>query len=251
MRPFVLIQISDLHIGAEWTGGDPESKLAAAVAAVNAFRGGADAILVSGDLTEHGGEGEYELARELLSELRAPLHVIPGNHDERGALRRAFGLPGEGAEPIQYAVDLGPLRLLALDTTNPGSDAGELDEARLAWLEAELAREPERPALIALHHPPLAIGIGVWDEIGLAAAGREGLERIVAASPQILGMVSGHVHRTLLGQLGGRPALAIPSVYQQAKLEWDLAEIELTADPPAFAVHTLVSGRLVSHIQPF
>lgn len=251
MRPFVLIQISDLHIGAEWSGGDPERTLAAAVAAVAAFPGGADAILVSGDLTENGGEAEYARARALLAGLPAPCHVIPGNHDERGALRRAFELPGKGEEPIQYAVDLGPLRLLALDTLCPGGDAGELDEARLAWLEEELAREPGRPALIALHHPPLAIGIEVWDEIGLAAAGRERLERIVAANPQVLGLVSGHVHRAIVGQVGGRPALAIPSVYQQARLAWDLEEIELTADPPAFAIHTLVDGRLISHIQPY
>ena len=250
-RAFLLIQISDLHIGAEWPAGDPERTLAAAVEAVNRFPTPADAVLVSGDLTEHGGDREYAIARGLLSRLRAPFHVIPGNHDERGALRRAFGLPGEGAEPIQYAVDLGPLRLLALDTLRPGGDAGELGRERLAWLEAELAREPERPALIALHHPPLEIGIEVWDEIGLGAADRRALERVVAASPQVLGLLSGHVHRALVGQLGGRPALAIPSVYQQARLDFGLEEIELCGDPPAFGVHTLVDGRLVSHVQPF
>jgi len=251
VRPFVLIQISDLHIGAEWTGGDPKRTLAAAVAAVNGFPGGADAVLVSGDLTEHGGAAEYELARQMLSGIGPMALVIPGNHDERAAMRAAFDLPGEGSEPIQYGVDLGPLRLIALDTTRPGNNAGELDDARLAWLENALSQGPERPTLIALHHPPLAIGIEVWDEIGLDAAGRKSLERIVAANPQVLGTVSGHVHRTLLGQIGGRPALAIPSVYQQARLAWELDEIELCADPPAFAVHTLIDGRLISHIQPF
>jgi 3',5'-cyclic-AMP phosphodiesterase len=251
MRPFILAQISDIHIGAEWPAGDPVPALEAAVAAVNAFPNRPDAILVTGDLTETGAEADYEVARALLAALPAPCHVIPGNHDERGALRRVFDLPGEGAEPIQYAVDLGPLRLLALDSVQPGSDEGDLDEGRIAWLEAELGREPERPALIAVHHPPLRIGIEVWDEIGLAAHGREALERVVADNPQVLGLVSGHVHRTLLGQLGGRPALAIPSVYQQARLEFGLEEIELSADPPAFAVHTLVDGRLVSHVQPY
>ncbi len=251
MRPFILIQISDLHIGAAWSDGDPAQAVAAAVAAVGRFPDRPDAVLVSGDLTERGGDAEYAAVRELLAGLPAPYHVIPGNHDERAALLRAFDLPGEGAEPIQYAVDLGPLRLLALDTLSPGSEHGALDGERRAWLERELAREPERPTLLALHHPPLRIGIEVWDEIGLAAADCEALERLIAANPQVLGTVSGHVHRALVGQLGGRPALAIPSVYLQARLAFGLEEIELCADPPAFAVHTLLDGRLVSHVQPY
>jgi Icc protein len=251
LAPFILIQISDLHIGAEWTGADPREALAKAIAAVAAFPDRPDAVLVSGDLTEHGGEAEYELAAELLAGLPAPFHVLPGNHDRRAPLRRAFGLAGAGEEPIQYAVDLGPLRLLALDSLRPGRDRGGLDERRLAWLESELRREPGRPALIAVHHPPLRLGIRVWDEIGLDAEGCAGLERVVAANPQVLGIVSGHVHRALVGQVGGRPALAVPSVYAQARLDFGLRKIELCADPPAFAVHTLLDGRLVSHIQPF
>lgn len=250
-RPFLLVQISDLHIGAEWTEGDPVAALARAVDAVRAFPVRPEAIVVSGDLTEHGGDGEYATVRELLARLPAPAHVLPGNHDERAALRRAFELPGAGAEAVQYAVDLGPLRLLALDTVRPGSGAGELDGERLAWLEAELARAPDRPALIALHHLPLELGIAVWDEIGIPAADRAGLERVVAANPQVLGLVCGHVHRTVVGHLGGRPVMAVPSVYERSKLDFAMAEIELCGDPPAFAVHSLVDGRLVSHLQPY
>jgi Icc protein len=47
-------------------------------------------VLVSGGLTEHAADSEYEQARELLASLGAPLHVLPGNHDDRAALRRHF-----------------------------------------------------------------------------------------------------------------------------------------------------------------
>lgn len=251
VRPPLLIQISDLHLGAAWSAGDAVPSVRAAIDAVNRFPAAAEAVIVTGDLSESGAAADYELARELLAEVEAPVYVLPGNHDDRARLRRAFALPGEGAEPIQYAAELGPLRLLALDSTRPGSDGGELDAARIAWLEAELARAPERPTLVALHHPPLAIGIAVWDEIGLEAGGRAGLERVLASHPQVLGTVSGHVHRTLVGQVAGRPALAIPSTYEQTLLAYDLTEIELSGDPPAFAVHSLIDGRLVSHIQPY
>jgi 3',5'-cyclic AMP phosphodiesterase CpdA len=250
MPPFV-IQLSDLHLGAAWPAGDPVRALAAAVAAVNAFPARPEAVLVTGDLAELAAPEAYEAAREELSRLRAPFHVLPGNHDDRGLLRRAFALAGEGAEPIQYSLDLGPLRIVILDTVVPGSDGGALDGGRLAWLESELGREPGRPTLIAMHHPPLQTAVRVWDEIALASVDRDALEQLVAASPQVVGLIAGHLHRAVFSQLAGRPVVAIPSVYEQAKLDFELTDFEMSADPPAFAVHTLVSGRLVTHVQPF
>lgn len=246
-----MIQISDLHFGARWPAGDPAAALARAVDAVNRLPDRALAVLVSGDLCDVATAANYELAREGLSRLEAPFHVLPGNHDERAPMRECFGLPGEGAEPIQYAVELDPFRLLVLASIVPGSDAGSLDEGRLGWLEAELAGAPERPTLIAMHHPPLLTAVPVWDEIALAAPDREALERLVAANPQVLGCVAGHLHRTVLSELGSRPVVSIPSVYEQATLDFRLTDFEMSSDPPAFAVHTLVDGRLVSHIQPF
>ena len=99
-RPFLLAQLSDPHIGADWGGGDPVAGLAAAVAAVLALPQAPDAVLVSGDLVDHATDAEYEQARKLLAPLRAPLFVLPGNHDDRGALRRHFGVPGAGSEPV-------------------------------------------------------------------------------------------------------------------------------------------------------
>jgi 3',5'-cyclic-AMP phosphodiesterase len=65
-----------------------------------------------------------------------PVHVLPGNHDDRDALHRHFGIPGRGGAFVQYTADLGPLRLLVTDSTRPGEGRGELDAERLAWLDA-------------------------------------------------------------------------------------------------------------------
>src|SRR4051794_9050743 len=166
--PFLIVQLSDPHIGAAWADSDPVAGLAAAVAAVRALNPQPDAVLVTGDLADAGADGEYERVRELLAPLNAPTYVLPGNHDDRATLRRRFALPGSGAEPVCYAVDLGPVRLVVLDSTIPGEDPGALDDARLAWLESTLAAAPEQPALIAMHHPPLLTGVPAGGEIGLA-----------------------------------------------------------------------------------
>ena len=102
----------------------PVAGLAATVDAIRSLQPQPDAVLISGDLVDNAADSEYARLRELLSPLRAPVYVLPGNHDERGALRRNFGLPGAGAEPVQYSVDLnGELRLVVVDSLRPGEDS--------------------------------------------------------------------------------------------------------------------------------
>src|ERR671936_205026 len=128
-KPFLLVQLSDPHIGAEWGGGDSVAGLAAAVESVRALEPNPDALLISGDLADHAADTEYEQVRELLAPLEAPVYVLPGNHDDRLALRRHFGVPGADGEPVQYSADLGPLRLVVLDSTGNRSveEPGEPD----------------------------------------------------------------------------------------------------------------------------
>jgi 3',5'-cyclic-AMP phosphodiesterase len=248
--PFLLAQLSDFHIGAEWGIGDPAAGLAAAVRTVCAMRPQPDAVLVSGDLADTPADEEYEEVRELLAPLRAPLYVLPGNHDDRAALSRHFGVPGARGEPVQYSADLGPLRLVVLDTTRPGEDPGALDAERLGWLDAELAAAPDRPTLLAMHHPPLATGIPVWDELGLPAADRRALARVVERHGHVRRLVAGHVHRTIAAELAGRAVLTVPSTYVQARLNFAAQELELAAEPAGFALHAVLDGEVVSHVQP-
>ena len=248
--PFLLAHLSDPHIGAEWADSDPVAGLAAAVESVRSMRPQPDAVLVSGDLADNATDAEYERVRELLAPLKAPLYVLPGNHDDRRALHRHFAVPGAGGEPVQYSVDLGPLRLVVLDTTRPREDPGALDAERLAWLDAELAAAPEVPTLLAMHHPPLVTGVPAWDELGLPAADRRALGDVVARHRQVRRLVAGHVHRTITAELAGRAVLSVSSTYVQARLNFDSEEIELAAEPAGFALHAVLDGELISHVQP-
>ena len=251
--PFLVLQISDPHIGAAWASGergwDPVTGLRNVISEVGGLPDRPDAVLLTGDLSEHGAAAEYATVLEIVSAIGAPLHVIPGNHDDRTALRAQFGLPGSGAEPVHYAADLGPLRLVALDTTIPGRAAGALDADQLAWLDAELAAVPAQPTLLALHHPPLATGVAPWDEIGLAPADRAALGRVLDAHPQVRRLVAGHVHQIITGSLAGRPVLTVPSTYVQARLDFTASELQLGAGPRGFALHALLDGEIVSYVR--
>jgi len=248
--PFFLVQLSDFHIGADWLDIDPVATLAAAIDSVRALHFQPDAVLVTGDIAHHASDAEYEQVLELLAPLRVPLYVLPGNHDDRSSLHRHFGVPGADGEPVQYSADLEHLRLIAIDTTRPGEDPGALDAARLGWLDEELATAPKTPTLLAMHHPPFLTGVRAWDELGLPDADRQALGGVVARHAQVRRIVAGHVHHTIIGELAGRAVLTVPSTYVQLRLDFRSQELELADEPAGFAVHTVLDGELVSHVQP-
>lgn len=247
--PFLLLQLSDTHIGADW-GADPVSDLEAAVASVRKLPDPPNAVLVSGDVANGGTDDQYEKARELLDRLPGPVYVMAGNHDDRAGLRRHFALPGAGDEPIQYAVDLDGLRLVVADTTHPGADAGELDEERLEWLEDALSEAPDRLTVLALHHPPLVAGVAPWDATALRGGHRRALGELLEGHPQVQLLTAGHVHRMIVTRFSGRPLITVPSTHLQTRLNFEAQEFELTPEPPAYVVHAVVDGEVVSHLQP-
>ncbi len=247
--PFLLLQISDTHLGASWEGVDPDQCLQRAVAAIGELPDRPDALLVSGDLTDDGSPAGYARVRKLLAPLGLEPHVLPGNHDLRGPLREEFGLPGAGEEPIDYAVDVGPLRLVCLDTIVPGSDGGTLDAERLEWLDATLAGGPGRPTVLAMHHPPLRTEIPTFERIGLAEEAREALAVVLARHPQVLRIVAGHVHRAIVAELAGRAIVTAPSTYLQVELDFTAPKLQMRPDPPGFVIHAFRDGSLASHLQ--
>jgi 3',5'-cyclic AMP phosphodiesterase CpdA len=248
-RPTLLAQLSDLHLGAEWAGFDPAPRLRRVVDAVLALPNRVDAVIVTGDVAGDGKPGEYALARELLAPLSVPVHVLPGNHDDRAELRRAFGLSGEGADPISYTAQVGPLRLVAFDSTVPGQDFAEFPAEGLRWLDRALAEEPGRPTLLAMHHSPLATAIEEWDGVNMPAPARAALGEVLAAHPQVRAVVGGHLHRVAASSLAGCPVLSAPSTYLQARPNFATESVELDGEPPGFALHALLDGELSSQVE--
>ncbi|MGH8814617.1 MAG: metallophosphoesterase, partial [Advenella sp.] len=118
----ILVQLTDLHIREPnklaYGRLDTAPYLRNCVESVLRLRQKPDAVVLTGDLTDFGRPAEYAHLRQLLAPLDMPLYLLPGNHDDRTNLRAAFPehrYMAQG-EFIQYVVDIGPLRLIALDT---------------------------------------------------------------------------------------------------------------------------------------
>ena len=225
----LLAQISDLHIGVHDT--DSHTACVRAVERLLALKPLPDAVLVSGDTANTGAPGEHELARELFAALPMPIHHVAGNHDLFA--RRA-----------EYVTSVGPLRLVVADTSIHGRDDGALDVPRLA-----ATLDADTPTIIAMHHPPIRIGMPWIDDIRLQ--NDEELAALLRTKSNVLAVLCGHVHRTATGVCGGVPVHTCTAAYQQAVLEIGASEAVLGDDPPSLLVHAyLDSGELVTHVQP-
>lgn len=249
----MLVQLSDPHVvapGALLDGRiDTPGLLAQAVAAAVALR--PEAVVLTGDLVERGTEAEYAHLRALLAPLACPVWLMPGNHDDHATLRLAFPDHDELhpvlADHVLWVREAAGLRLVALDTVVPRRPHGALCAARLDWLETTLAAAPDRPTLVAMHHPPFVTGIAHMDAMGLRE-GAAALEAVLRRHPQVERVICGHLHRSIVRRFGGTLAMTVPSTAHQIAL--DLAPDAPAAwrrEPPGLAVHLLRGGAVVTH----
>lgn len=189
----LIAQLTDPHLDA--SRPQKAAALATAVRHLLSLPVQPDAVIVTGDCADSGSPEEYRLFKELTAPLPMPVYVVPGNHDHRAEMLREFGGQGEALPDfMQYTVELGPLRLIALDTHIPNAGGGLLCEKRLHWLTERLNEAPETPTLIFMHHPPLVSGLQVMDIIGLR--GSQEFAHIVSQHPQVQRVLAGHTHMT-------------------------------------------------------
>ena len=208
-----------------------------------------DAILITGDIADHGAPHEYERARaELTADV--PVLMLPGNYDERSAYRKVM-LGHNGVAPINEARWIDDVLFALCDSSIPGRDEGLLSAETLAWLRGVLSGT-DAPVFVCLHHPPVPLHNALIDQIRLAES--EKLAALIEECPQVVAVLSGHAHTAAVSTFAGRPLLVAPGVVSTLRLPWTTAK-ELTwantidfDDPPAVAFHVLDhGGRLTTH----
>lgn len=246
----LLAQLSDTHFDLKTRNAERVERVLAYLAALPRQP---DAILLTGDITDAGRPEEYEQALATLRSATIPLWVLPGNHDDRAALRRVLLGEAASAEPLDRAMRLDGLTVALLDSTVPGTGGGELGDDTFAWLTDLLrATPPDDAVLIALHHPTMPMYNTVVDPIRLANP--QWLEQIVAADHRVLGVLTGHMHTMGTTLFGGKPLVVAPSVASTIGGAWEVTapgEVPIDYAPdPAVLLHVIDEGRLTTLLRP-
>lgn len=250
-----VIQLSDLHLtaaGGELFGSSPRARLEMALERIVAEHGDADFCLLTGDLADAGGDAAYAALAAALRRLPIPAHLLPGNHDSRAALRRHFPqLPADQGGFLQTALATPAGRFLLLDTVETGAPWGSYCAARLAWLAEQLAASGDEPLWLAMHHPPLALGIPAMDQFALRDAAA--LWSLIAPHrARIRHIFLGHLHRPIGGSWHGIPFSCTSSPNHQVALDLVTLrgdEVPGCREPAGFSVILIDGDSVVVHHQ--
>ncbi len=185
-----------------------------------------DLVIVTGDFTSLALGFEFENIDGLFRENGlSPQNtvIIPGNHDRYTFLAdkldafeagMAAWMPASFHRATGYPMvrDIGPVRLMALDTAvwrNPVRAAGRIDAVQLERLRTALEGCGERWPFIALHHPPFHRGNATLRHY------RTGLDNykdfLEVVGDRAATVVHGHLHVCSRRRIGSMDVIGVPS----------------------------------------
>ena len=179
----MIAHISDLHCGETYF--EP-NLLERAISEVNDLR--PDIVVCSGDLTTFGFRHEYHLAREYVNKIECEsLVVVPGNHDSRNVGYVHFeDLFGERNSVLRK----GGVTIVAVDSTEPDLDNGQVGRGRYRWIEEQFTDE-SRLRIFVLHHHLLPVP-GTGRERNVVYDAGDVIECLQRAGVHLV--LSGHKH---------------------------------------------------------
>ncbi|MEE9342004.1 MAG: 3',5'-cyclic-AMP phosphodiesterase [Gammaproteobacteria bacterium] len=170
-----------------------------------------DLVLATGDLTHDASPAAYARFKNSMARLDVPVYCLPGNHDESKLLMNALN---DGSIYSQKSLlTSNGWRILFLDTTIPGSEAGHLKQEELNFVEKSLSTETNHPVLICLHHP-LAHIASEWLD-SMAIDNGDELLTIAEQHQQVRAVICGHIHQELQTQHQNVQLLGTPSTCVQ------------------------------------
>jgi 3',5'-cyclic-AMP phosphodiesterase len=180
---FRIAHISDVHCGGPHF---VPSLLQRAIREINDLA--PDVVVCSGDLTTFGFKQEYAQAKAFLDEIECPrLVVVPGNHDSRNVGYLHFEqLFGER----QSVVHVDGVSIVAVDSSEPDLDHGQIGRGRYRWIEEQFA-VPADLRIFVLHHHLLPVP-GTGRERNIVYDAGDAIECLQRAGVDLV--LSGHKH---------------------------------------------------------
>ena len=245
------IHLTDTHLVARGDllhGMDPASSLERCMHSIATQHADAAFCVLTGDVADAGNPEAYRAVHEILARAPMPVHVIPGNHDDRDAFVTAFThAPRDEHGFVQHAFRHEGSTFVLLDTLEPArGSGGAFCERRARWLTQRLNEAGSDPVYLFMHHPPFHIGVPALDRIAVMDPGP--FTRALEGRDNIRHLFFGHVHRPVSGQWRGISFSTLYGTNHQTRFDTSETDyLAYTAEPPAYAVVLADRDTLVVH----
>jgi len=198
-----------------------------------------DLILLTGDLAQDPTHQTYQFLLEHLLPLKIPCVCLPGNHDDFAIMQTVLSTD---MIHCRKQVILGNWQIIALNSQIPGSPAGRLADAELAFLRQCFRAYPDYYALVAVHHHCLPTRSAWMDT--MIIANHEAFLETISHYKQAKLIVNGHIHQEMDQMVGSARVLATPSTcFQFAPAS---PTFKVNHSPPAYRVIKLFSDGSVT-----
>ena len=244
----LIAHLSDTHFQVGPLGAYPAAGLNLALGRLLTLEPRPDCVVITGDLADNGDPSSYADLHALLDRCPVPVHLTTGNHDAPAALVAEFGgtrYLAQGKSP-HYAVEYPEATIIAADSHIPGSPAGFLGPEQLSWIDSVLAARPAVPAFVALHHPPVPVGIPFLDGMRLNDGAELGA--VIAKHSNVARILAGHLHRVVSAPFAGSLVTTAPSTYRQSNLRLhDDAPPGYLDEPTGMLLHVVSGAECATH----
>jgi len=195
-RP-LFVQISDTHIGfGKEANPDVTGTLQRTIALVNGMAEQPGLILHTGDITHLSKPEEFDLAQQLLGQLRTTdLHTVPGEHDTAdAAVSEYFSRFGKASNNKgYYSFDHAGVHFIALVNVLAfkAGGLGTLGSEQLAWVEQDLKGRSASTPIVVFAHMPLWT---VYEPWGWGTGDAEPLMGYLRRFGSVT-VLNGHIHQ--------------------------------------------------------
>ncbi|MBX2837543.1 MAG: metallophosphoesterase [Gammaproteobacteria bacterium] len=199
-----LLQMTDIHLtppGKTIGGRDPNENFKRALSHAMDFHSDAEGLFLTGDLSDWGETDDYERLKMIIADIKMPVHLCIGNHDDRKTFLNSFP-EWEGEDGfVQHVIKLSAGNAITLDTWGEATHAGHFCDLRADWLAKQLTDLPG-PIWVFMHHNPVATRIKPMDQIMLLDSQRF-KQTIAPHKDKIAHLFHGHCHLPLSGNIAG------------------------------------------------
>lgn len=213
-----------------------------------------DLILVTGDLVDEVKPAIYDHIFKVLHDTNIPFACIAGNHDVTDELdsdlpfsqRQLVAQPADERLLSRHVIDAGYWQILLLNSAIPGKVAGEVTNADIDWLCAQLSA-CDKPALVALHHHVVPMN-SEWIDAHIAENVETCWQR-VQAFPHLRVIINGHTHQEQVHYQNGVTVYTTPSTCYQFKPFKDNFAYDKSARPGYRWLQLANNGQVASWVE--